>query len=64
MKRTLLDPMAKPPVEDKAAEFPFEWTPPLQTDVRATWDRVCPGWRERRPNQPAPITKLRKVRNG
>lgn len=38
--------------------FPFEPTPRLKTDVRATWDRVCPGWRDRKPDSKVePITK-------
>lgn len=29
--------------------FPFEFTRKEATDVRETWDRTCPGWRERKP---------------
>jgi hypothetical protein len=28
--------------------FPFEFTDRAKQDVRATWDRLCPGWRERK----------------
>lgn len=45
----LLDPMKRPPVDDKPAEFPFPWTMSHSTNVRETWDRMCPGWRERKP---------------
>ena len=61
--KNLLEPMKSPPVADKPAEFPFEWKPPCATDVRSTWDRLCPGWRERKAK--STVTKLpeRKVRN-
>jgi hypothetical protein len=29
--------------------FPFQITDKAATDVRETWDRVCPGWRDRKP---------------
>lgn len=49
MKKDLLAPMTRPPADDRPAEFPFQWVPPCATDVRATFDRLCPGWRERKP---------------
>jgi hypothetical protein len=44
----------------KDGTFPFELTPRLKTDVRATWDKVCPGWRDRKPTVP-PIQAKRKA---
>lgn len=43
----------------KDGSFPFEMTPRLKTDVRSTWDRLCPGWKDRKPTQP-PIKPERK----
>lgn len=51
MSRRLMDQMKHPPVDDKPAEFPFVWTHSLSTDVAKTWDRLCPGWRERKPGE-------------
>lgn len=39
----LFDPMRKD------GTFPFQITDKTATDVRSTWDRICPGWRERKP---------------
>ena len=40
----LLDPKAN-------GKFPFDYKTAAQTDVRATWDKLCPGWRDRKPNK-------------
>ena len=45
----------------KDGTYPFEMTPSLETDVRATWDRLCPGWRERKASD-VEQTKVRTLK--
>lgn len=49
MSGRLFDPM------NKDGTFPFRITDKTATDVRATWDRLRPGWRERKPASAAPV---------
>lgn len=49
----LLDPM-----DQKTGRFPFRWTDPDHTDVRATWNRLAPGWNKRRVAKPRPGAQI------
>lgn len=40
----LFDPMRKD------GTFPFHFTRKESTSVEKTWDRLCPGWRDRKPD--------------
>lgn len=42
------------PLTDRA----FDYRDSSHTDVRATWDRLCPGWRERKAT-PKPLQAFR-----
>lgn len=40
--------------------FPFEFTDRSRQDCRATWDKHCPGWRDRKPgNYDRVITSIK-----
>ena len=56
MSGRLFDPMRKD------GSFPFEFTDKTKTDVRSTWDRMCPGWRERKPSEPETVVRSIKPR--
>ena len=43
-------------------KFHFEWRGPAATDVRATWDRMDPGWRERRVGESKPEPRVTDIR--
>lgn len=43
MSGRLFDPMRKD------GTFPFQISDKTATNVRETWDRMCPGWRDRKP---------------
>lgn len=54
----LFDPKRGP-----KGSFPFDWTPPASTDVRSTWDKADPGWRERKPGEKKPEPRVTDIRN-
>lgn len=53
----LFDPKRGP-----KGKFPFDYVSAPATDVRSTWDRLCPGWRERQPGEQKPerVTEIRR----
>lgn len=52
--RKLLDPKI-------GNEFPFQWRDSSTTDIRATFDRIKPGW-NRKPEPKPQATNVERIR--
>lgn len=50
------------PKRGAKGDFPFRYTSAPATDVRATWDRLDPGWRERQVGQAKAEPRVTDIR--
>lgn len=42
-------------------KFPFTYVPSVETDVRATWDRIAPGWNKPPQKKPGKVVPIKKA---